>query len=167
MIFLLQYVWRDVYHYYISRSSRNIAMTLAILVTLLSPWQESPCEQVIFRDINRTFPAHDYFRETGGVGQDSLFKISKVETLTAALPPSILLSFPLSLFLPSSPLFLPPLPSSPLFLPPLPPSPLFLPPLPSSPPFPPFLPSLPPSLPISSLPLSFLPSSIIPSLPSP
>ncbi|KAI0212355.1 Rab GTPase-activating protein 1, partial [Lamellibrachia satsuma] len=38
---------------------------------------ESPCEQVILRDINRTFPAHDYFRETGGVGQDSLFKISK------------------------------------------------------------------------------------------
>ena len=41
-------------------------------------FQDSPCEQVIARDINRTFPAHDYFKETGGVGQDSLFKISKV-----------------------------------------------------------------------------------------
>lgn len=39
--------------------------------------QESPNEQVILRDINRTFPAHDYFKETGGVGQDTLYKISK------------------------------------------------------------------------------------------
>ena len=39
--------------------------------------QDSPSEQVILRDINRTFPAHDYFKETGGVGQDSLYKISK------------------------------------------------------------------------------------------
>ena len=30
------------------------------------------------RDINRTFPAHDFFKEDGGAGQDSLFKISKV-----------------------------------------------------------------------------------------
>jgi hypothetical protein len=33
---------------------------------------------MILRDINRTFPAHDYFREAGGMGQDSLYKISKV-----------------------------------------------------------------------------------------
>ncbi|XP_074654020.1 rab GTPase-activating protein 1-like [Tubulanus polymorphus] len=39
--------------------------------------KESPNEQVILRDINRTFPAHDYFRETGGGGQDALYKISK------------------------------------------------------------------------------------------
>lgn len=32
---------------------------------------------MIQRDINRTFPAHDYFKEAGGVGQDALFKISK------------------------------------------------------------------------------------------
>lgn len=32
---------------------------------------------MILRDINRTFPAHDYFKEAGGVGQDSLYKISK------------------------------------------------------------------------------------------
>ena len=40
--------------------------------------QETPCEGIISRDINRTFPAHDYFKEAGGVGQDSLYKISKV-----------------------------------------------------------------------------------------
>jgi hypothetical protein len=51
---------------------------MSILFFLL---QDSPSEQVILRDINRTFPAHDYFKETGGVGQDSLFKISKVRTL--------------------------------------------------------------------------------------
>lgn len=35
------------------------------------------CENVIQRDINRTFPAHDYFKEAGGLGQDSLYRISK------------------------------------------------------------------------------------------
>lgn len=39
--------------------------------------QESSCEGVILRDINRTFPAHDFFKETGGLGQDSLYRISK------------------------------------------------------------------------------------------
>ncbi|XP_076626246.1 GTPase activating protein and centrosome-associated [Colletes latitarsis] len=39
--------------------------------------KESSCESVILRDINRTFPAHDYFKETGGLGQDSLYRISK------------------------------------------------------------------------------------------
>ncbi|XP_041370237.1 rab GTPase-activating protein 1-like [Gigantopelta aegis] len=34
-------------------------------------------ESVILRDINRTFPAHDFFKESGGLGQDSLYKISK------------------------------------------------------------------------------------------
>ncbi|XP_014248994.1 rab GTPase-activating protein 1 [Cimex lectularius] len=39
--------------------------------------QESNCEQVIQRDINRTFPAHDFFKENGGGGQDVLFRLSK------------------------------------------------------------------------------------------
>ena len=43
-----------------------------ILVT-----KESPDEKVIFRDIHRTFPAHEFFKESGGVGQESLFRISK------------------------------------------------------------------------------------------
>ena len=43
--------------------------------------QDSPCEQTILRDINRTFPAHDYFRETGGLGQESLYKISKAYSI--------------------------------------------------------------------------------------
>ncbi|XP_032814438.2 rab GTPase-activating protein 1 isoform X1 [Petromyzon marinus] len=39
--------------------------------------KESPQDSVITRDINRTFPAHDYFKDTGGDGQDSLYKICK------------------------------------------------------------------------------------------
>lgn len=39
--------------------------------------KESPFEKNIERDINRTFPAHDYFRESGSLGQDSLFKLCK------------------------------------------------------------------------------------------
>ncbi|XP_076346912.1 rab GTPase-activating protein 1-like isoform X1 [Tachypleus tridentatus] len=38
---------------------------------------ESPCKNAIQRDINCTFPAHEYFRESGGLGQDSLYKICK------------------------------------------------------------------------------------------
>lgn len=41
--------------------------------------QESPTEQVIVWDIHRTYPAHEYFKEIGGEGQESLYKISKVK----------------------------------------------------------------------------------------
>lgn len=40
--------------------------------------QESAQEAVITRDIHRTFPAHDYFKDSDGEGQDSLYKICKV-----------------------------------------------------------------------------------------
>ncbi|XP_015930065.1 rab GTPase-activating protein 1 [Parasteatoda tepidariorum] len=39
--------------------------------------KESSCGSVIQRDINRTFPAHEYFKTSGGIGQDSLYKICK------------------------------------------------------------------------------------------
>ncbi|XP_026091634.1 rab GTPase-activating protein 1-like isoform X1 [Carassius auratus] len=39
--------------------------------------KDSPQETVITRDIHRTFPAHDYFKDSGGDGQDSLYKICK------------------------------------------------------------------------------------------
>ncbi|TSK53697.1 Rab GTPase-activating protein 1-like [Bagarius yarrelli] len=49
-----------------------------------SSWSTSPCneqdspqEGVITRDIHRTFPAHDYFKDSDGDGQDSLYKICK------------------------------------------------------------------------------------------
>lgn len=45
--------------------------------SVLCVLQDCASEQVILRDINRTFPAHDYFKEAGGVGQDALYKISK------------------------------------------------------------------------------------------
>ncbi|XP_042229532.1 rab GTPase-activating protein 1-like isoform X2 [Homarus americanus] len=46
--------------------------TYRVLIT-----KDCASEQVILRDINRTFPAHDYFKEAGGIGQDALYKISK------------------------------------------------------------------------------------------
>ncbi|KAM6165460.1 rab GTPase-activating protein 1-like isoform 1-T1 [Erethizon dorsatum] len=39
--------------------------------------KDSTQESVITRDIHRTFPAHDYFKDTGGDGQESLYKICK------------------------------------------------------------------------------------------
>lgn len=47
------------------------------ILTKLFLVQDSNCENVIQRDINRTFPAHDFFKEAGGLGQDSLYRISK------------------------------------------------------------------------------------------
>jgi hypothetical protein len=43
--------------------------------------KESLSEQVILRDIHRTFPAHEYFKEPNGEGQQSLYKISKAYSL--------------------------------------------------------------------------------------
>ena len=39
--------------------------------------KECPSEQVITNDIHRTFPAHHFFKESGGSGQDALYKISR------------------------------------------------------------------------------------------
>lgn len=39
--------------------------------------KETKCENVIQRDINRTFPANAAFKEIGGSGQDALFKVCK------------------------------------------------------------------------------------------
>uniref|UniRef100_T1J7L1 Rab-GAP TBC domain-containing protein n=1 Tax=Strigamia maritima TaxID=126957 RepID=T1J7L1_STRMM len=47
--------------------------------TLIS--KDSPCEPAIQRDINRTFPAHDYFKTSGGIGQELLYKICKVYSI--------------------------------------------------------------------------------------
>ncbi|XP_054021280.1 rab GTPase-activating protein 1-like isoform X2 [Dryobates pubescens] len=43
-----------------------------VLITM-----DSAQESVITRDIHRTFPAHDYFKDTEGDGQESLYKICK------------------------------------------------------------------------------------------
>ncbi|CAI5456391.1 unnamed protein product [Caenorhabditis angaria] len=43
--------------------------------------KECPSEQVIMRDIHRTFPAHDHFKQSGGEGQEALYKISKAYSL--------------------------------------------------------------------------------------
>ena len=55
-----------------SSQQEEIVETYRILIT-----KESPDEKVILRDIHRTFPAHDFFKEAGGVGQESLYRIAK------------------------------------------------------------------------------------------
>ena len=45
------------------------------------PFQDSPTEQVIVWDIHRTFPAHEFFKDSGGDGQSSLYRLSKVSCL--------------------------------------------------------------------------------------
>ena len=55
-----------------SGQQEEIVETYRILIT-----KESPDEKVILRDIHRTFPAHDFFKESGGVGQESLYRIAK------------------------------------------------------------------------------------------
>ncbi|XP_057665079.1 rab GTPase-activating protein 1-like isoform X2 [Diorhabda carinulata] len=50
----------------------NMMENYRLLIT-----KESNCENVIQRDIARTFPAHDFFKEAGGLGQDSLYRVSK------------------------------------------------------------------------------------------
>lgn len=39
--------------------------------------QESKCEDIILRDVHRTFPAHELFKEKSGFGQEALYKVSR------------------------------------------------------------------------------------------
>ncbi|UJR10785.1 hypothetical protein I4U23_014972 [Adineta vaga] len=39
--------------------------------------KESASERVILNDLNRTFPAHEYFKDAGGIGQEALYKLSR------------------------------------------------------------------------------------------
>ena len=39
--------------------------------------KSSPCEKVIKRDIARTYPEHDFFKEKGSPGQEGLFNVMK------------------------------------------------------------------------------------------
>ncbi|GAB6031470.1 hypothetical protein CHUAL_009238 [Chamberlinius hualienensis] len=59
----------------LSGAFENSDQLLEVYRSLIA--KESPCEQVILRDINRTFPANEFFKESGGRGQDSLYRISK------------------------------------------------------------------------------------------
>ena len=50
--------------------------TYRVLIT-----KESAFEVNIQRDINRTFPANDYFKNTGSLGQDNLYKLCKAYSI--------------------------------------------------------------------------------------
>jgi zona occludens toxin (predicted ATPase) len=45
----------------------------------------SPCEKVIRRDIFRTYPEHDFFKEKDGIGQERLFNVIKVRNFVNLL----------------------------------------------------------------------------------
>ncbi len=45
----------------------------------------SPYEKVIRRDISRTYPEHDFFKERHGVGQERLFNVIKVRNVVNLL----------------------------------------------------------------------------------
>ena len=40
--------------------------------------QQSACERIIQRDLDRTFPEHEFFKERDGCGQEALFHVMKV-----------------------------------------------------------------------------------------
>ncbi len=42
-----------------------------------SPQENSPHERAIRRDLNRTFPEHDFFKKHDGLGQESLCNVLK------------------------------------------------------------------------------------------
>ncbi|XP_074600959.1 ecotropic viral integration site 5 [Brevipalpus obovatus] len=43
--------------------------------------QSSPCEKIIKRDIARTYPAHDFFKDKDGPGQVGLFNVMKAYSI--------------------------------------------------------------------------------------
>lgn len=53
-------------------SETSIMDNYRVLIT-----KECSADPVIMRDIHRTFPAHDFFKDSGGLGQESLAKISR------------------------------------------------------------------------------------------
>lgn len=54
---------------------QNDAALLDAYKSLLG--KDCPSEEVIQRDITRTFPANDYFKDAGSGGQEQLLRISK------------------------------------------------------------------------------------------
>lgn len=61
--------------------SLSVCLFVCFSVVCLLFKQDSAQESVITRDIHRTFPAHDYFKDTEGDGQESLYKICKVQSV--------------------------------------------------------------------------------------
>lgn len=57
----------------IAQDENEMINTYRLLLT-----KESASERIIINDLNRTFPAHEYFKEQGGIGQEALYKLSRV-----------------------------------------------------------------------------------------
>eukprot|EP01012_Entosiphon_sulcatum_P064291 TRINITY_DN93076_c0_g1_i1.p1 TRINITY_DN93076_c0_g1~~TRINITY_DN93076_c0_g1_i1.p1 ORF type:complete len:695 (+),score=140.80 TRINITY_DN93076_c0_g1_i1:28-2085(+) len=65
-------VWTLLTEEHIGRPLQDMTENYRLLVT-----RPSATERIIFGDINRTFPVHDFFREEGGEGQQRLYRVAK------------------------------------------------------------------------------------------
>jgi hypothetical protein len=54
-------------------SSSSVASLYSTLITM-----SSPCDKAIQRDVTRTYPEHDLFKDEHAHGQKSLFNVIKV-----------------------------------------------------------------------------------------
>jgi hypothetical protein len=59
-----------------------IERKISRIIFFFFDFQESASERVILNDLNRTFPAHEYFKDAGGIGQEALYKLSRVCIIT-------------------------------------------------------------------------------------
>jgi hypothetical protein len=59
-------------------SSKSVPLEETYKALLKLP---SPHEKAIMKDINRTFPNHKFFKDGGGVGQESLYMVVKAYSL--------------------------------------------------------------------------------------
>lgn len=63
-------------------SSKSIELEESYKALLKLP---SPHEKSIVKDLNRTFPHHQFFKDGGGTGQESLFMVVKAYSLCVHL----------------------------------------------------------------------------------
>ncbi|KAF6038390.1 RABGAP1 [Bugula neritina] len=75
------------WHAHLSHRPKQVHMLCRKGVPEALRGEDSPCTEAISRDMNRTFPAHEYFRDEGGIGQDSLYKLSKAYSVYDAEMP--------------------------------------------------------------------------------
>lgn len=71
---------KKLYAEYIKVTTLKIVFYFLYIYTRLFQ-TKSPCEKVIRRDIARTYPEHDFFKEKDGLGQESLFNVIKAYSL--------------------------------------------------------------------------------------
>lgn len=67
-----QFIWQQLCGAYDAPEKKKYAQYMKV---------QSPCEKVIRRDIARTYPEHEFFKEKDGEGQECLFNVIKAYSL--------------------------------------------------------------------------------------